>query len=335
MKFPKPFFRASKCCWYLQLGNRQISLGKDREEAFRRYRQLMVEQNGEALPWGTTVATVCDLFLDWSARHNRQSTYEWYRAFLQRFCDHCGRLDVSHLRPHHVTTWVDRHAWNSSTRRAAISCIKRAFNWATDEGLLERNPIKKVKKPPVLRRESVLAPEEQRAIRAATEDGAFGDFLFALLETGCRPGEVARVAAAHLDLNAGVWLLPDHKTRHTTGRARVVYLTRPVIELCRRLVAEHPEGPLFRNTRGEAWTGNAIRCCFRRLRKKLGLGRGIVAYSIRHTYATEALLNGVDPVSLCELLGHTNVNMLMKHYQHLGQRAAHLRQSAERARRGS
>jgi len=29
MRFPKPFFRASKDAWYVQLGKRQISLGKD------------------------------------------------------------------------------------------------------------------------------------------------------------------------------------------------------------------------------------------------------------------------------------------------------------------
>ena len=33
MRFPKPFFRESKQAWYVQIGKRQISLGKDREEA--------------------------------------------------------------------------------------------------------------------------------------------------------------------------------------------------------------------------------------------------------------------------------------------------------------
>ncbi len=36
MRFPRPFFRASKNAWYGQLGKRQVSLGRDREAAFVR-----------------------------------------------------------------------------------------------------------------------------------------------------------------------------------------------------------------------------------------------------------------------------------------------------------
>ena len=44
MRFAKPFFRASKQAWYVQIGKRQISLGKDREEAFRRYREILLHE---------------------------------------------------------------------------------------------------------------------------------------------------------------------------------------------------------------------------------------------------------------------------------------------------
>ena len=47
MRFPKPFFLTSKDAWYVQLGKRQISLGKDRDEAFERYRVLLLEERGK------------------------------------------------------------------------------------------------------------------------------------------------------------------------------------------------------------------------------------------------------------------------------------------------
>ena len=77
MRFPKPFFRASKDAWYVQLGKRQISLGKDRDEAFERYRGLLLQDRGEnSAPTfrRLTVAQVFDLFLDWSSRHNGAKT---------------------------------------------------------------------------------------------------------------------------------------------------------------------------------------------------------------------------------------------------------------------
>lgn len=68
MRFPKPFFRASKNAWYVQLGKRQVSLGRDREAAFVRYRQLVLEETGQtAEPVSQhSVAELLDLFLEHS-----------------------------------------------------------------------------------------------------------------------------------------------------------------------------------------------------------------------------------------------------------------------------
>src|SRR4051812_25552821 len=94
MKFPKPFFRKAKQAWYLQLGGRQISLGKDRAEAFRRYQEILLHERGQVAAPQTalTVAQVCDLFLDWSQKHNDPQTYHWYKDYLQSFCDLYGTL---------------------------------------------------------------------------------------------------------------------------------------------------------------------------------------------------------------------------------------------------
>jgi hypothetical protein len=36
--FPKPFFRTARQAWFVQLGRKQVNLGPDRDEAFKRYR---------------------------------------------------------------------------------------------------------------------------------------------------------------------------------------------------------------------------------------------------------------------------------------------------------
>jgi hypothetical protein len=40
-KFPKPFFRKSRQCWYVEIRSQQINLGLDRDEAFRRYPEIV------------------------------------------------------------------------------------------------------------------------------------------------------------------------------------------------------------------------------------------------------------------------------------------------------
>lgn len=236
------------------------------------------------------------------------------------------------LRPFHITRWLDsRPGWGQSTRRGAITAVKRALNWATDEGLIPANPLKAVKKPPVKRRDKVLTPEEQRAIASAPRDEAFRHFVLALRLTGCRPGEVASVTAAEVDLDAGTWTLRRHKSVKKTQRPHVVYLPPELVELCRQLMALRPAGPLFLNSRGKPWSRNSIRCRFRRLRKKLNLDRGVTAYAYRHSYATAGLEAGVPLATMAELLGHADATMLNEHYNHLDQKAAHLREAARRA----
>ncbi len=340
----KPYFREFDGWWYAQIRagkkRKQVKLVRGREneqEAYRAFCRLMAEEGGRVPePTRLTVAVLCDLFLDHSERHNDRRTYDWYKKFLQDFCDQYGKVVVTDIKPFHVNRWLDLHkGWGYGSRRCAIISVKRAFNWAFGEGVLRENPLRALKKPPQRNRERTLTPNERAQIFAAIRDRAFRDFVFALQETGCRPSEVARVTAENVDLERGLWVFPEHKTKKRTGRARVVYLTPAMVALSKRLVEEHPSGPLFRGPRnGEAFTRNGIRCRFRRLRKKLPHLKGVISYTFRHSFATDALEKGVGVVQVAELLGHTSTDMVVRHYQHLRERREHLRQAAAKATEG-
>ena len=184
-----------------------------------------------------------------------------------------------------------------------------------------------MKKPPVRARERFLTREERQKIFDNYPEGdCFRDFLFALEQTGSRPGEVSAVTASAVDLRTGVWVLAEHKTEEATGEPRVVILTPAMVELTRRLMAEHPEGSLFRNADGKPWNRNAVRCRFRRVREKLGLGGDLVAYLYRHAVATDLLETGAGIAQVSEILGHKGTDMVMRHYQKLRHRRDHLRE---------
>ncbi len=167
---------------------------------------------------------------------------------------------------------------------------------------------------------------------AAIRDQAFRDFVFGMQETGCRPSEVSRVTAGHVNLELGVWVFADHKTVKKTGKPRIVYFTPAMVELTKSLMTKHPDGPLFRGPRGgKPFTRNGIRCRFRRLRKKLPHLKGLIAYGYRHSFATDALVNGVGIAQVAELLGHTSTEMVMRHYSHIAGKIDHMRDAAMKA----
>lgn len=332
-----PWYRKFNDTWYVTVRGEQVPLAKgksNKKAAERAYHKMMAGENPEAArPSDTRVIAILDLFLDYSRRHNAARTYEWYKDFLQDFSDRYGLLTVEDLRPFHVTRWADAHPDWQGARWGAITAVKRAFNWAVDEGLIAANPVKKVKKPIMRRRERFITPEERRKIFDYYPEGdCFRDFLFALEHTGCRPGEVSAVTAAAVDLRTGVWVLSEHKTEEKTGEERVIILTPAMVELTKRLMKLHPVGPLFLNADGKPWNRNSIRCRFRRIRKKLKLGGDLVAYLYRHAVATDLLESGTGIAQAAEILGHKGTGMIMRHYSKLRERREHLRQQLEKAR---
>jgi integrase len=347
-----PWYWAAKNTWFVEVGGQRHRLGKHPEgeppprkrkkgdpppmppdAIMQAYYRLMATASRQ-LPEAETlrVCQVCDLFLDYSEKHHAPDTYRGYRDFLQDFCEMYGTLLGKDLKPLHVSRWLDAHPGWIGSRRNAIVAVKRAFNWADAEGLLQPNPVKSVKKPPQRHRDRILTPDEGREILAAIKDRHFREFVFAMMETGARPGEVRKVTAAHVNLELGVWVFKEHKTAKRTGKARIIYLTPAMVELTRKLVAMYPEGPLFRGPRSKrGLTRNGVRCRFKRLREKLPHLAGVISYTMRHSFATQALVNGVGIAHVAELMGHVDTSMVSSHYAHLAGNVQHMREVARKA----
>ena len=99
-------------------------------------------------------------------------------------------------------------------------------------------------------------------------------------------------------------------------------------------MARTPAGPIFRNTRGNPWTRNAMAIRWAKLRERLGYGPEATAYAIRHRFATEGLIAGASNVDMAALLGHASTSMIDRHYSHVNDSAKYLRDALGRARPG-
>lgn len=129
------------------------------------------------------------------------------------------------------------------------------------------------------------------------------------------------VEVRHVDLPNKRWVFEIEKSKGKK-RQRVVYLSETAIEITRRLLRKHPEGALFRNSRGRPWTRNSVKCRFGRM--KVELGTRYRLYDFRHTFATRLLESGVDALVVAALMGHSDLSMLGRTYAHLTQTSDHL-----------
>lgn len=331
----EPWFREFDGWWYVYVRKngkrRQIKLAQGKENKAQAYERWIALGRGErfqATAGPQSVLPLLDLFLDHCSRNLAQATFDLNRNFLQSFCSVVGDITLGELKPLHVTAWLDAHrGWSSSTRNCAVRVIRRAFNWLTDEGHIDRSPVKSVKAPRAETREVLVDDATFGNILAHTRDENFRDFLTFVRHSGCRPQEAMKLEARHVDLSLRRIVFPTSQAKGKRA-PRVIYLDDTALEIVTRLSGLRPTGTIFRNRRGRSWNRNAVRCRFRRLKDKVG-GQ-YCTYHLRHTFATDALQK-LDPITVAVLMGHSDATTLARTYQHLAKLPEVMIEAAKKA----
>ncbi len=268
-----------------------------------------------------SVASCVDRFVAWTAANRKAKTVDHYRYQLGRFVKEHGRRSLSSLSPALVTTWT--------TSRHAIQAVQRLCAWCYRwEKSVKVNPLFGMPKPRMGQRRRVLDRAEMvRLLRGS--DRTFRPFLIVLRDTMARPQEVRALTWEDLveDGRGGMvdqpspsatsfFSLPTAKGfefRAADPGERVIPISPRVARLLARL-SRRPvtlDSPILRDSKGRAWTANAVRCRMRRLRERAGVvadrrGERAVLYSFRHTGATAAAVAGVGQYVLAGVLGHAS-----------------------------
>jgi integrase len=235
------------------------------------------------------------------------------RPWLDAFMAHVGRIKVRKLTKRHLKDFL-KAGWSSSTTRSHIKTIVACLNLAVKDGLIDDNPVKDVEKPAWERREKILTGDElARLLAAATEP--FRTLLKSMADSGCRPQEICGLRVEDCFPAESIWLVENKTKNQTRVKKRPIYLTPELAETTRRLMGGRSEGYLFLNRYDEPWTTDTLRLRFSRLRKKLGLSQGVVPYSTRHRFASDAInRQKMDSLIVARLMGHSDARMLQRTY---------------------
>ncbi len=311
----KPYYKKSHRAWYLNQGGKSIRLGKTEEEAKAAYRQ-------RCLPC-SEVGDLISRFLAYHRKVSAPGTVAFYQRPLESFLVSLPCRAIAEIRPYHVTAWL---RGDGTYRHNQARAIKACFAWGVKEGLIPASPLQHMRLPAATSRgdEAYLRPEQVASVLAATE-GPLNDLLLFLRHTGCRPMEARIATASHLQGRCLVFSKAESKGK---ADCRVIVLDDVAFGICQRLALKHPTGPLFRNAHGNRWTAKLLdRRCSAVARR---VGFRLTPYSLRHTYATEAIIRGVDLQTVATLLGHQDLKMLSRVYQHIQRRSDHLQASVQR-----
>jgi integrase len=332
---PKPWFREQCKSWYVCIKGKQVDLGPDKQEAERRFHELLGRKPDEAKPVAAPtfplVAVLIDGFLEWCQAHRAHETYLWYQKHLQSFLESLPKpagFTAADLKPFHVQQWVDKHkGWGPSYRRGAMISVQRCMTWAEKLGHIDRTPLKHLEKPPQGKREKVVSAETFEMMLARVRKNT-RDLLQFSWHSGARPQETRIIEARHFSKERQRLEIQPAEAKGKK-RWRIICLTADAAEIVERLAAKWPEGPIFRNEDGKPWTPFAVNCVFSRLKKKLGEKYSL--YTLRHSFCQRLLEAGVDTVTVAALMGHSNAVMVSTTYSHMGQATEYLAEQLRKA----
>jgi integrase len=225
-----------------------------------------------------------------------------------------------------------------------VAALHRMLRWGVNPAkLIGSSPLAGVKPLPHLRPKDgrALEPAEVKALLEASPPH-WRDIWYAYLTTGVRLAELMGLTFDDIDWESREVIVRPHKAkarrerripiddglwnvlkRQDAGRAERkpsarTARGRPLSELLttRHVFTSRERTPLLRSS----VYGSLMRCC-----KKAGIAtetfdaegqplEHVDVHSLRRTFATELIVNGADPKTVQELLGHKTLTMTMKLY---------------------
>lgn len=242
--------------------------------------------------------------------------YEWHLYRFSRFAEDNGLVHMSEVTARQIRQYLGglRRKNGGEYSPAFLNQVYRVLNtwlkWCVQEGILEENPMDRVRCPRVPKRKSpCLSLDEIKqvleVIRTRTQDPERNlAMTWLMLDSGLRRGEVVGLDIGDVDLERGIArvLGKDREERFVPIGEQSIKAVRTWLE-----VRPGANCALFVNRRGERLTGNAVQLMLQRVKKKAEGVDELYAHMLRHTFANWWIRNGGSLRKLQEVLGHADV----------------------------
>jgi len=265
--------------------------------------------------------TFDDLII-WYLKHpipKRRRSYHRFREMSIKLTEYFEGRPAEDIKPVDVERFQDwmlstptfkGTPYKPATVNYHVTLLKRMFNLAVRDGLVDKNPCWKVNHLPVRNiRDRIVSPSEYEALKKELPQYtlvlALGYYL------GMRRGEILTLKDSQIHFSNGSFDGYIHLTETKNGDERLVPFNGEVGQLLREQLTKAKDGYLFYPKRGKSveW---GFRIAFDRACKRLGIG-GLCFHDFRHTAITSMRKAGVDASVIMAISGHKTMAMFQRY----------------------
>lgn len=282
-------------------------------------------------------------------RGRAAKTAENYRRYLERFIDFAGDIEVDTITPELVRKyrlWLNRLVTENGDELAMITqsyhlIALRGFLDYLSKRDIESMAPNKIDLPKTHRKQVTFLhfEEVERMLDAVPDDATLSHLrdraiLELLFSSGLRVSELINLDRDHINIRRREFMV-----RGKGQKDRPVFISKAAAGAIEAYLTTRTDSlpPLFlnysRNNTAET-SGNYRRLLPRSVQRMVskyaklaGITKHVSPHTMRHSFATDLLMNGADIRSVQSMLGHSNISTTQV-YTHVTD--AHLREVYER-----
>ena len=238
-----------------------------------------------------------------------ESSVRTYYNFILKLIDFIGDKPFSELKQRDIELFVEQRIaaenYALSTHRQCISAIKH-FLELYDCGKIESKEIKRPRKSRYL--PTVLSKEEVISLLRTTRNLKHRAILAMIYSAGLRIGELLELKLAQIDILRRQIVIKNSKGR----KDRVVVLAESMLPLLNNYLTTYTPHDYFAEGQGGGpYSAQSIRTFLQESCRRAGIRKKVTPHTLRHSYATHMLENGIDLRYIQELLGHSKPETTM------------------------
>ena len=246
--------------------------------------------------------------LDWRILLENELKLRGYsRRTIKSYSYYVGNFIASKKDPKEfLLDMINKKKQDETVRLAGFAIkfflkISKKDDRIVDEIIEEIPNVKRPKKLPI-----VLAKKEIEAMIISTHNLKHRLLIQLGYSAGLRASEIINLRWKDIDFKRNTIHIKQSKGK----KDRIVMLSPKVKKGLKRLTL-NKGGYVFKTNRAKKYSHKSIEFIIKNAAKKAGINKRVTPHTLRHSFATHLLENGVDIKFIKELLGHSNLQTTM------------------------